>query len=192
MTRKGFFLSFALLLIVLFAAMSACAAQEGNATAEHAAALFKWINFLIVVAILAWVFLKLTPPLFRRNAEAISSAITKATAVKAEADRQFREAESKLAHLQNEINDLRVTAQQEAAAEAERIRSVTRSDAEKVAVAAKAEIEAAERAARLELKARAAEQAVRGAEDLLVRQLTPQTQESLVASFVKSLEGRPN
>lgn len=192
MTRKGSFFSFALLLIVLFAAMNACAAQEGNATAEHATALFKWINFLIVVAILAWVFLKLTPPLFRSNAEAIRSAISKATAVKAEADRQFREAENKLAHLQQEISELRATAQQEAAAEAERLRNMTRSDAEKVALAAKAEIEAAERAARLELKVRAADLAVKGAENLLVKQLTPQTQESLVASFVKSLEGRPN
>jgi F0F1-type ATP synthase membrane subunit b/b' len=58
--------------------------------------------------------------------------------------------------------------------------------------AARAEIEAAERAARLELKAIAANLAVDGAESQLVKQLTPQTQESLVAAFVKSLGGRPN
>ncbi len=34
--------------------------------------------------------------------------------------------------------------------------------------------------------------AVDGAESLLVKQLTPRAQESLVAAFVKSLEGRPN
>jgi F0F1-type ATP synthase membrane subunit b/b' len=49
-----------------------------------------------------------------------------------------------------------------------------------------------ERAARLELKAIAAKLAVDGAETLLAKQLTPQTQESLVSAFVKSLEGRPN
>jgi F0F1-type ATP synthase membrane subunit b/b' len=59
-------------------------------------------------------------------------------------------------------------------------------------LAGKAEIEAAERAARLELKAIAANLAVDGAESLLEKQLTPQAQESLVAAFVKSLEGRPN
>ena len=192
MTRRGLFFSLGLLLFVLFTPANAHAAEESSATTEHATMLFKWINFAIVAAILAWVFLKRTPPFFRGNAEAISSAITKATAIKAEADRQFREAESKLAHLEQEIVELRATAQREATAEAERIRNVTRSDAEKVALAAKAEIEAAERAARLELKARAADQAVKGAEDLLVKQLTPQAQESLLASFVKSLEGRPN
>jgi hypothetical protein len=30
------------------------------------------------------------------------------------------------------------------------------------------------------------------AESLLAKQLTPQAQESLVAAFVKNLEGRPN
>ena len=111
---------------------------------------------------------------------------------KAEADRLLNEAENKLAHLQEEVSQLRLAAQREAAAEAERIRGVTRSDVEKVALAAKAEIEAAERAARLQLKVIAANLAVDGAESLLVKQLTPQTQESLLASFVGSLEGGRN
>ena len=90
------------------------------------------------------------------------------------------------------MTQLRVTAEGEAKAEAERIRNGTQSDIAKIGVAAKAEIEAAERAARLELKAIAANLAVDGAESLLAKQLTPQAQESLVANFVKSLEGRPN
>jgi F-type H+-transporting ATPase subunit b len=192
MKRRGWSVLFGLLVVVFSAAASAYAGEEGGSATERATELFKWINFAIVAGILGWVFLKLTPPFFRGNAEAINSAITKATAVKTEADRQFREAENKLAHLQQEISELRATAHQEATAEAQRIRNVTRSDAEKVALAARVEIEAAERAARLELKVRAADLAVTGAEHLLVKQLTPQTQESLVASFVKSLEGRPN
>src|SRR5437588_380435 len=79
-----------------------------------------------------------------------------------------------------------------AAAELERLRAATDADAQKIATAAKAEIEAAERAARLELKALAANLAVDGAETLLATKLTPQTQESLISNFVKSLEGRPN
>jgi F-type H+-transporting ATPase subunit b len=181
------------LAVLLFATVSAHAAEEsGNATEERANEIFKWINFAIVAGLIAWVFLKLTPPFFRKNAETISSAITKATAAKAEAERQLREAEEKLARLQQEVAQLRATAQREAAAEAERLRAVTQSDVQKVGLAAKAEIEAAERAARLELKVTAANLAVDGAESLLAKQLTPQAQESLVTSFVKSLEGRPN
>jgi len=180
-------------LVFLFTALSAHAADEGgSSTTERANEIFKWINFAIVAGLLAWVFLKLTPPFFRRNAETISSAITKATAAKAEAERQLREAEGKLARLQQEVAQLRATAERESAAEAERLRAITQSDVKKVGLAAKAEIEAAERAARLELKVIAANLAVDGAESLLAKELTPKAQESLLSAFVKSLEGRPN
>jgi len=194
MTRHGLWKAFGgALLVVLFTALSALAAEEsGNITTARANEIFKWINFAIVAGLIAWVFLKLTPPFFRKNAENISSAITKATAAKVEADRQLREAEEKLARLEQEVAQLRATAQREATAEAERLRAITQSDIQKVGLAGKAEIEAAERAARLELKAIAANLAVDGAESLLARQLTPQAQDSLVAAFVKSLEGRPN
>jgi len=194
MTRRGVWKVFASAFVVLlFAAMSTHAAEEGgNAATEHANEIFKWINFAIVAGLIAWVFLKLTPPFFRKNAETISSAITKATAAKAEADRQLREAEEKLARLEQEVAQLRATAQREMTVEAERLRAITQSDIQKIGLAAKAEIEAAERAARLELKVVAANLAVDGAESLLAKQLTPKAQESLVAAFVKNLEGRPN
>lgn len=195
MTRRGRYRLFfaALLFILLLATAGVQAAEEGaKATTEHANQIFKWINFAIVAGVVGWLFLKVTPSFFRGNAEKISSAITTATAAKAEADRRLREAEEKLARLQQEVTQLRATAEQEAKAEAERIRQVIQSDAQKIQLAAKAEIEAAERAARLELKAVAANLAVDGAESLLVKQLTPQGQEALVAGFVKGLEGRRN
>jgi F-type H+-transporting ATPase subunit b len=183
-----------LLFVVLFAgAAGAQAAEEGaNAAAEHFTELFKWINFAIVVALVVWVFAKKLPPVFRKNADSVSSAITKATAAKAEADRQLREAETKLANLQKEVAALREEAKREAAAEVERIRAATLGDEQKIAAAGKAEIEAAERTARQELKELAAKLAVDGAESLLAKQLTPAAQESLIDSFVKTLETRPN
>lgn len=181
------------LLLFFFAAVNAHAAEEGaNASAEHASDIFRWVNFVLVIGFMIWLFGKKLPPLFDRNAENISSAITKATALREEAERQVREAEAKLAHLQQEIATLQAAAQREAAAEGEHIRAVTQTEAKKVGVAAQAEIEAAERAARIELKALAASLAVDGAETLLAKQLTPSAQESLVDTFVKSLEGRPN
>ena len=194
MRRSGVCRAFAsALLILLFAALSAHGAEEGgNATTERASEIFKWINFAIVAGLIAWVFLKLTPPFFRKNAETISSAISKATAAKAEAERQLREAEQKLARLEQEVAELRATAQRESAAEAERLRAITQSDIQKVGLAAKAEMEAAERAARLELKAITANLAVDQAESLLKKELTPQAQESLVGAFVQDLAGRAN
>jgi F-type H+-transporting ATPase subunit b len=193
MTRHRLQILAAVLFALLFAVLSAHAAEEGgNAAQERTNEIFKWINFALLAAGLLWLFGKVLPPKFRGNADSISSAITKATAARAEADRQLREAEQKLARLEQEVAQLRATAQREAEAESARILSGTERDAQKIGVAAKAEIEAAERAARLELKAIAANLAVDGAESLLSKQLTPQAQEALVSAFVKGLAGRPN
>jgi F-type H+-transporting ATPase subunit b len=181
------------LFVSLCAAVNLRAAEEGgNAATERATEIFKWINFAIVAGAIVWVFGKKLPSVFKARAEAVSSAITSATSAKAAADAQLRDAETRLANLQKEVSELRALAEKEAAAEVERLRVATQSDAQKIAAAAKAEIEAAERAARLELKALAANLAVDGAESLLAKQLTPKAQESLISNFVKSLEGRPN
>ena len=178
--------------MMFFFAAAARAADQGGASAAVFTERFKWINFAIVLAALIWLFGKVLPPKFRANAENISSTISKAQAAKAEADRKLRDAEQRLARLEEEVRGLREQAQKDAAAEAERIRALAKSDAEKVAISAKAEIEAAERAARIELKTIAAKLAVDGAESLLAKQLTPQTQDALIAGFVKSLQGSPN
>jgi len=194
MTRnRSSFFAVSILFVLLLAAVGANAREEGgNAATERATEIFKWINFAIVAGVIVWVFGKKLPPVFRKKAEAISSAIANATNAKAAADRQLREAENKLTNLQKEVAELRAFAERESATEVERLRAATQTDAQKIAAAAKAEIEAAERAARLELKALAANLAVDGAETLLVKQLTPKAQESLISDFVKSLEGRPN
>jgi F-type H+-transporting ATPase subunit b len=190
--RRFVFLAVSVTAVLLVCASIVSAAEEGSAGMGGADRLFKWINFAIVAAVILWIFGKVLPPKFRANAETISSAITRATSIKAEADKQLADAEARLARLEQEVVELRALAQKEAAADAERIREMAKSDAEKVSVAAKAEIEAAERSARVELKALVAKLAVDGAESLLAKQLTPQAQESLVSGFVESLEGRPN
>jgi F-type H+-transporting ATPase subunit b len=183
----------AVMVLFLSATVVTRAAEESGTSAEQSfTGLFKWIHFLILAGIAYWLFAKVLPPWFRRNADNIGAAITKATAAKAEADRKLQEAAAKLASLDREIAEFRATAQREATAEIERLRVITKSDVGKISVAAAAEIEAAERAARVELKALAARLAVDGAESLVAKQITPALQEALISSFVQSLQGRPN
>jgi F-type H+-transporting ATPase subunit b len=162
--------------------------DSGDATRE----IFKWIHFVILLGLGIWVFGKLLPPVFRKKADLISEAISKATAAKAEADRQLKEAAVKLTSLEQEVVAFRAMAQKEAVAEVERLRNATKSDAEKIAAAGKAEIEAAERAARVELKELAAKLSVDKAESLVAQQMTPGVQDALIDNFVQSLQGRPN
>jgi F-type H+-transporting ATPase subunit b len=180
------------LLFTLLLVVASARAEEAGGTGDWANELFKWINFAVFFGFLIWLALKNGPAFFKGRADVISSEIQKATAAKSAAEKQLKEAETKLANLEQEVAQLRETAKRESAAEADRIRNLTRADAQKIDAAANAEVDAAERAARLELKALAANLAVDGAQTLLESQLTPSAQESLIKSFVKSLEGRPN
>jgi F-type H+-transporting ATPase subunit b len=179
--------------IGLLSATGAFGAEEtGESSVNSTEMIFKWIHFAILAGLVYWVFGKLLPPVFRRNADNISSAITRATAAKAEAERKLQEAVAKMGNLEREIAEFRALAQRDAAAEVERLRAATVLDVEKIHAAAKAEIEAAERAARVELKELAAKLAVDDAETLVVKQMTPAVQEAMISSFVQSLQGRPN
>jgi F-type H+-transporting ATPase subunit b len=180
--------------VLLVAPMIVLAAQEEEPkSAEQPVSTgFKWIHFVILAAVLYWLFVKVLPPIFRRNADNISSAISKATIAKSEAEKQLKKAESMLANLEQEVAQFRSLAQKEAAAELDRLRAMMKTDAERIGAAARAEIEAAERAARVELKQLAAKLAVDRAESLVAKGLTPALQEAMISHFVESLQGRPN
>lgn len=178
---------------LLFATAARCAEEGATPAVESpVGTAFKWIHFLVVAGATYWLLVKVLPPVVRRNADKITSAISKATAAKAEAEKKLKEAAMKLASLEHEIAQFREQTQKDAAAELERLRGVTKADIEKVAIAAKAEIEAAERAARVELKALAAMLAVDHAESLVAKQMTPAVQNAMIDNFVQSLQGRPN
>jgi len=181
-----------LLCSVFFLALSAHAEEAGSASQQSTENLFKWINFALVTGVIVWLCVKKGPAFFGRRADVISADIQKSTEAKKQAELQLRDAETKLQNLEKEVADLRVSAQRESVAEADRISTLTATDEQKIAEAGKAEVYAAERAARLELKALAANLAVNGAESLLMRQLTPAAQEALINNFVKTLDGRPN
>ncbi len=190
---RNIYHSLSVLVCGLLSAAAAFGAEEGGSPVEQPIGLtFKWIHFVILAVIAYWLFGKVLPPFFRRNADNISAAISKATAAKAEAERRLQEAVAKMGNLEREIAEFRVQAQHDAAAEIERLRGVTVLDVEKIRAAANAEIIAAERAARVELKELAARLAVDGAESLVAKQMTPAVQEAMISSFVQSLQGRPN
>lgn len=181
---------FALLLGCSFA--GAAEGGEANPAESTLGEVFRWLNFAVVAAAVGYFIVKYAPGYFLKRATTISADINKAAAAKAEAERLLREAEKKLALLDQEVAGLRSAAQRDAAAEAERVKNLTRSDIEKIVRAARAEIDAAERAGRLELKAVFARAAIDRAESLLAKQLTPEIQNGLFHNFVESLRGSAN
>jgi F-type H+-transporting ATPase subunit b len=179
---------------VLFcAAAPAFAQEEGASPADTTVGwVFRWLNFALVFGGIAYALVKYAAPAFRRRTGAIVAAIGEAARVKQEAEERRREAEAKLAGLEQEITRLRAEAQRDAAAEAERLRQLAREEAQKIERAAKAEIFAAERAARLELKAVGARLAVERAEALLRQNINAASEATLFRSFVQDLERSAN
>jgi F0F1-type ATP synthase membrane subunit b/b' len=178
------------LLVLGCATAPAFAADDAapDPTTTPVGLVFRWINFLVVAGGVAYVLVKIGGPYFRGEAQAVSKSIREAADTKAAAEREVAQADQKLAHLQGEIEGLRQTANQEAVAETERIRTATRAESEKIAKAAQAEITASERAGQQEIRAIAARLATERAASLLGQRMTPATQAALFQSFVAKLE----
>ncbi len=182
----------ALLMLLLFGAAASLLSAEGkeeNPAETPIGDIFRWLNFLVVVGGLGYYYLVVQhgPAFFHRRAEIVSRTIREAAAAKAASDRQLREAEEKLGHLDREVAEFGASARRDFAAEVERLRAATRAEIERIARAAKAEIEAAERSARMELKKIAARVAVERAGTLLSQQATPDVQGKLFRAFVEDL-----
>ncbi len=178
--------------VLLLAAVPALAQEGGSSlTSSTSGWAFRWINFAILVLILAYGFYKAGPK-FRKSRDEIARKIAEGTRAREAAERQRREVRTKMAGIDAEVATMREDAKHGAEAEAERIRAMAKSEAEMIERAAQAEIAAAERASRLELRARAARMAVGRAEAMLREQLTASDESALFRTFVAELERSPN
>ena len=176
------------LLIFLLTALPALAAEaEENQGASTAGLIFRWLNFILVFGGIGYLIAKHGGAFFRANAKAIAASITEATAAKAEADRELREVETKIARFDQEVADLREAARRDSAAEAERLRASGRAEIEKISQAARGELAAAERAAQQELRAIAASMAVERAGALVSSRMNREIGARIFHSFLGEL-----
>jgi F0F1-type ATP synthase membrane subunit b/b' len=174
------------LLVVFLLALPVLASEaaEEDPAASATGTLFRWLNFLLVFGGAGYLLKKHGGPFFRANAKAIAANITEASAAKAAADRELREAEKRVAHFDQEFAGLREAARHESAAEADRLRASGRTEIEKINQAARAELAAAERAAQQELRALAASMAVERAGALMSSRMTPETRARMFHAFL--------
>lgn len=179
--------------LVLAATPVLAAANPQEEASSTTGWIYRWINFAIFVALIAWGFAnKGTRNYFHSRQKSISDAIAESARAREEAERQQHAAEQKMASLDSEVSDLRVRAKQESAAEAQRIRALAHEEAKRVQESANLEIRAAERAAQMELRVIASRMAVDRAEALLRQQVNSQAEAKLFHGFVASLEGAAN
>jgi F-type H+-transporting ATPase subunit b len=118
------------------------------------------LNFAIVAGLIAWAAKKNLPAMFRNRTASIQKSLEEARAASEDAKQRLAQIESRLSHLDDEVNQIRAASEKEAAAEEERIKAAAAEEAKRISESAGQEIAAATKAARRELTAYAADLAV--------------------------------
>lgn len=178
-------------ILLLLAALPAMAQETSPSPADSPSGMiFRWINFAIVFGVL-FIALAKSGPYFRARSEEIAAKVAEGTLARERAERQRQEVQAKMAGIAQEVAQIREDAKRSADAEAVRLRALAKREAETIERAAQAEIAAAQRSAYFELKALAARLAVERAE-VLLQDLTPETESALLHRFVAELAGSAN
>lgn len=152
---------------------------------DHAYWLAVLINFGVVVAVIVWASKKHLPAVFRNRTSSIQKSIEEARKASEDANRRLSDIETRLGRLSDEIAQMRLTSEKEAAAEEERIQRSAEEDAKRIVESAEQEIAAAAKAARRELTSYAADLAV----TLATKQIhvDAPTDQALVRRFASQL-----
>jgi len=185
------FLAFAssAILIFLFLALPVFAAEgaEPDPADSTAGLIFRWLNFLIVFGGIGYLIASKGGAFFRGNAKEIAASIVEATAVKAEADRELREVETKIKRLDQDVAEMRAEAQRNWAAESERLYASGLTEIEKINQAARGELAASERAAQQQVREIAASMAVERAAALVSSRMNAEIRARMFQSFLSEL-----
>jgi len=183
--------------LVLVAQETEPGAENEEAAGEHGAAgeeehgvlaeVFHWMNFLLILGGVWYLGKKVVVPMFAERTRAIQENMQASARAMAEASKRLADIEQKLRFLDEEIRDIRLTAQRDAAAEQTRMEELAQVEAGKIAQAAEQEIETAAKAARRELQRYAAELAVGLAEKRIRETISPDAEKRILRSFVSDL-----
>jgi F0F1-type ATP synthase membrane subunit b/b' len=185
------FLAFAsgafLILLLMSLPVFAAEGSEPDPADSTTGLIFRWLNFLMVFGGIAYLIAKHGGAFFRGNAKEIAASIHEATAAKAEADRELREVETKIARFDQDVAEMREEARGNWAAESGRLHASGVAEIEKINQAARAELGASERAAQQQLREIAATMAVQDAAALVASRMNAEIRARMFQSFLTEL-----
>ncbi len=150
----------------------------------------KWFNVLLVAAVLAWALRKPLSNFFASRTQSIREQLAEAQKARMEAEAKLAEIESRMSRLDDEIREIKTTAEAEATEEYQRLLTAAEQDAEKIVERSKEEIEGITRAAQQELKIHVAELSVRLAEEKIRGEITEEDRGRIFSRLVTKLGGK--
>ena len=153
---------------------------------------WRFFNLLVFIAAGFYLHARFGRPIreaLRSRSEGIRRELERARDERDQALAQLAEVEARFANLDGEIAKVKERTAMEAAGERERVRVATEEEISKLRDQAKREIESAGKAARHELRRFAADESVRLAEEILVREIKPDDDVRLTSQSVQELGG---
>ena len=184
--------------LLLFLAVAGMVAfPETASAAEEDGAWGVWLelgrlfNLALVIGILIWATRKPLGNFFSGRTRKIRQQLEEALKARKDAEAKLAEMEARMSRLDDELREIRHSAEVEAGLEYRRLVEAAEIEAEKTLERARAEIEGMTRTARQELKKQAAELAVKLAEESIREEISDADQERLLARFVDELGGKP-
>lgn len=144
-------------------------------------------NLALVIGVLIFAARKPLANFFAARTESIRQQLAEAQAARQEAEAKLAEVESRMSRLDEELQAMKATAENEAQEEYARILREAGRDADKIVERARREIEGMTRAAQMELKSHVADLSVRLAEETIRREISDEDKGRIFARFVTRL-----
>jgi F-type H+-transporting ATPase subunit b len=163
-------------------ALVKAAARALHLPVEAMARIFEFINFAIVALAIGIPLFRFLPKFLRQRAEKVRTGIETARKATEDANTRLSAVESRLAHLDEEIEKFRAEVEAESRQDEARIKAALQEESSRIVASAEQEIGSAAAQARRGLRNFAAELAVEQAAQQMV--LTPETDRALIAEFV--------
>ncbi len=148
----------------------------------------KTVNFIVLFGGLAYFLYKPIRNFLQKRSEKIEQGLKEAGDAQRAAELKLREANARLAILEDEIEKLKKEAEIEGNKERERVIQLAQQEAEKIKYFAKQEIEMLMRAGIQDLKQYTAELASALAEDRIKKKMSPEDQSFLIDKSIEKLD----
>jgi F-type H+-transporting ATPase subunit b len=169
----------------------AALAAEGGSKWGAWLAIGKVFNLGLVIFVLVWITRKPLKEFFASRTLSIQEQLLQAQRAREEAETKLAEIEARMKHLDDELQQIKAGAEQEARQEYDRLIAEAERDAEKIIDRARQEIDGLMRAAHMELKAHVAKFSVQLAEQKIRAEITEEDQSRLFGNFVNQLGNKP-
>lgn len=166
---------------------SVFAEEKKEAEASDPMMGWKWANFAILAAGLAYMIAKNAPPYFAARSKEIQQGIAEATQTKQDAEAKAAAIDRRMAALESEVAKLRAEAKDEISAEGGRISRETQQRLQKIQSQGEQEIALMSRGAQDDLKKYAAQLALDLAQQRIRSRMTKDAEDGLLDAFVADL-----